>query len=59
MKRIYAIKWMEQPNEKGERLHNQTTIRRDSLIKAINDVCEYFGIKEEDIIETELRFITE
>ena len=59
MKRIYAIKWMEQPNEKGDRLFNQTTIRRDSLIKAINDVCEFFEIKEEDIIETELKFITE
>ena len=59
MKRVYAIKWMEQPNEKGERVHNSTTIRRDSLQKAIADVCEFFEIKEEDIINIEMRFITE
>ena len=59
MERIYAIKWMEQPDENGNRLHNQTTIRRDSLIKAINDICDFFGIKEEDIIETKMSFITE
>lgn len=59
MKTVYKIEWERPADKDGNRIHDYTTIRRDSLLKAIQDVCDFFEIKETDIFRTEKLYVTE
>lgn len=59
MKTVYKIEWERPADKDGNRLHDYTTIRRDSLLKAIQDVREFFEIKEADIFRIEKIYVTE
>lgn len=56
VKTLYRIEWLDAPDKDGNRVIQSTTARKENMIIAITEVCNFFGIALTDVIKIEQVF---